>query len=160
MCRRQAGPRDDADVGHVVVAVVATSRLRAGPAGLMRRKRKDRARGALRARSVRCTRPVSQGGVTKFAAAGDLVREGCRSLHAGDPVRDTNVSNMEFLVSAARRCNAPVIVARTKGPGSWTSTPRCATARDGGTAPGLAPGLGLPDARRLCTGVPRGWRAD
>src|SRR5690242_17520902 len=100
MCRRQAGPRSDADVGHVVVAAVATFRARAGLARLARPKRRDRARGAARARSVRCTRPVFQGGVTKSAAAGFPLCARFRSLHVGDLLRDTDVANMEFIVSA------------------------------------------------------------
>jgi len=106
MCRRQAGPRGDADVGHGVVAAVATFRLRVGPASLMRPKGRDRARGALRARSVRCTRPVFQGGVTKFAAGGCLLRDRCRSWHVGDSFRDTAVSNTEVVVSASHRSPA------------------------------------------------------
>ena len=143
MCRRQAGPRGDADVGHVVVAVVATFSLRASPAGLMRLKRKDRARGALRARSVRCTRPVSQGGVTKFAAAGCLVRERCRVLHVGDPVRDMSVSNMDFFVSesgAVARPRSSPGRART----SCSSASRCrrvprAAAREQSGFPSMEP---------------------
>ena len=112
MCRRQAGPRGDADVGHGVVAAVATFRLRVGPARLMRPKGKDRARGALRARSVRCTRPVFRAGSPSSLRRGCLLRDRCRSWHVGDSFRDT--------VSQTRKSSSP----HRTAPGSFSDEVR------------------------------------